>query len=306
VNSRLGTLRAFLRWCHLQGYLPQFDGLRMLDHLRLMKVVVLNPHDALPEHDLPTFLAAAAAPKQRRVRRWRKRPERVPLRKGLDAQTGAYTSQRDHALFLFLHMTGIRPGKEASLVDIGDIIQERAADGSAEWFLDLPAHKTKGLYGARKEQLAPVVVGVLTDYLTATHRTWADTHSPLFLSLRAGPQGDYRLGERGVHFIYRRVLRDWIAQFGGDGRLRLSPHSMRHSFATWLAEGNPELGRLPISVQDLAKVMGHSSIATTQKYIDHANQRDVARRALLSPPPLTTVPMPQDPPAEQDTAATDA
>jgi tyrosine recombinase XerC len=77
----------------------------------------------------------------------------------------------------------------------------------------------------------------------------------LFLSRRGG-----RLTARGVQqMLYRRVLRAGLAQ-------HVSPHVLRHSFATHLLDNGADLR----AIQEL---LGHSSLATTQVYTHVSAER---------------------------------
>ena len=124
-----------------------------------------------------------------------------------------------------------------------------------------------------KERLVPVG-DVALDWLVA----WLDEGRPPLVALhhvepvRGGP---LFLGDRG-----RRLARQqaWAAVHAAAARSglggRVSPHTLRHSFATHLLEGGADLR----VVQEL---LGHASISTTQLYTHLTGERirDVYRRA---------------------------
>jgi integrase/recombinase XerC len=70
----------------------------------------------------------------------------------------------------------------------------------------------------------------------------------LFLGRRGG-----RLNDREV----RRVMDKRLAALGLDAHY--SPHSLRHSFATHLLSAGADL-------KAIQEMLGHSSLATTQRY----------------------------------------
>jgi integrase/recombinase XerD len=84
----------------------------------------------------------------------------------------------------------------------------------------------------------------------------------VFLNARGGP-----LSRQAVWTIVRAACKR-----AGIAR-RVSPHTLRHSFATHLLEGGADLA----AVQEL---LGHADIATTQIYthLDREHLRDVHRR----------------------------
>jgi integrase/recombinase XerC len=153
---------------------------------------------------------------------------------------------RDRAILELLYATGIRVG-EMVRADTGD--------------LDLGGAPGDGMLRVcgkgRKERLVPVgrkAVAALRRYLQSRARLVPERGSAprdrdaLFLNARGG-----RLTDRSV----RRIL---------DARLHraalardLSPHSLRHSFATHMLNAGADLR----SIQEL---LGHASLSTTQKY----------------------------------------
>jgi integrase/recombinase XerD len=116
-----------------------------------------------------------------------------------------------------------------------------------------------------RERLVPVG-DVALDWL----RRWLDEGRPLLLDLghatleRGGP---LFLGDRGGRLARQQafaIVRTATRAAGLHGRI--SPHTLRHSFATHLLEGGADL-RI---VQEL---LGHASISTTQLYTHVTGER---------------------------------
>ena len=162
-----------------------------------------------------------------------------PLKDLADGAIAEYPARRDAAIFEFLYSTGCRIS-EAVAVAWGDIDFSRGG----------VVVRGKG----RKERL--VILGVpCLAALRALRRTiaqrrsdLADDESPAFLSDRLEP-----LSPR---FVERRMKR-YLAETGLPAEL--TPHKIRHSFATHLLDAGADLR----SVQEM---LGHASLSTTQVY----------------------------------------
>lgn len=80
----------------------------------------------------------------------------------------------------------------------------------------------------------------------------------------------FRYSEREARFMLWEALKPY------SRAKQLSPHAIRHSFATSLAKNG-------VNVATIATILGHKSIETTQKYIDMAQMDCRAVSAQYSP-----------------------
>ena len=154
-------------------------------------------------------------------------------------------SARDRAICELLYATGIRVSECAGLT-LDD--------------LDLAQGAIRVLGKGGKERLVPVgrsAAAALTAWLAlrATADRQPQTANRVFLNHRGGP-----LTSRSVRRVVTRALA--AAGLAGAG----SPHTFRHSFATHLLDHGADLR----VVQEL---LGHASVATTQRYTHVSAER---------------------------------
>jgi integrase/recombinase XerD len=148
------------------------------------------------------------------------------------------TTFRDRALLELMYASGLRASETISL-EIQDV--------------DLEQGVVRARGKGSKERLVPVggkAVAAVRAYLRAGRPKLVSSpeERKLFLNFRGGP-----LTRQG---LYKIVLRHAESAGLGD---RMSPHTLRHSFATHLLTGGCDLR----SVQEM---LGHADLSTTQLY----------------------------------------
>jgi integrase/recombinase XerD len=151
---------------------------------------------------------------------------------------GEPTTLRDRALLEVMYACGLRASETIGL-ELGDLDMQ-------EGFLRA---RGKG----SKERIVPLgrkAIAAISAYLRGGRpKLVGERHEPkLFVNFRGGP-----LTRQGLYKIVQRNART----AGLDGRM--SPHTLRHSFATHLLAGGCDLR----AVQEM---LGHADIATTQMY----------------------------------------
>lgn len=161
---------------------------------------------------------------------------------------------RDRALLELLYATGLRVSELVAL-NRGDI------DYSDGWVVVLGKGRKERAVPVGSEALAALGKYVeqgwphLRERASAAEQSIPERLQPLFLNKLGG-----RLSDRSV----RRLLDRYIDQLA---LLRhISPHKIRHSFATHLLNHGADLR----SVQEM---LGHASLSTTQIYTHVSTQR---------------------------------
>jgi site-specific recombinase XerD len=198
----------------------------LYDHLVRSEKVGQNPADLVGSPKRPGKLPKVLAPEQI-----------ATLLDGIPAQTPL--ELRDRAMFELAYSCGLRCEEIVNL----------SLDS-----IDFESEQLRVVGKGGKERLLPVgepAQRALRKYLeTARHALLVgDPDEDALLLSRRGR----RLSSSDV----RRRLRRWVREVAiGAG---MSPHSLRHAFATHLLEGGADLR----SIQEL---LGHASISTTQIY----------------------------------------
>lgn len=199
----------------------------------------------LAQRGIITEDPAGALSPPRRERRLPRvlRVEEIDTAEAVNSMHIYKTSLRDMALVELLYATGMRVGELAGL-DVEDV--------------DLDGKEVRVLGKGRKERVIPiydVVRQLLANYvakerpvLVANADEDEGDENPLFLSVKGG-----RLSDRGVRRVVDRFFR------GLEGGKRISPHTLRHTFATHMLQGGADLR----TVQEL---LGHVDLSTTQIY----------------------------------------
>ena len=165
------------------------------------------------------------------------------------AANAAWMGARDLAVLLLLYGAGLRVAEALSLTAT-----------------DLPIRATLRVTGKRsKTRIVPIMSAVreaIEDYVTQCPYPLSGD-APLFVGARGGPLNP-DLVRRSVAAARRRLgLPD-----------TLTPHALRHSFATHLLARGADL-------RALQELLGHASLSSTQIYtaVDAARLLDVYRHA---------------------------
>ena len=163
-------------------------------------------------------------------------------------------SSRDKALVELLYATGARVSELINL----NTLDISTADTQAGTTTTV---KLKGKGG--KERVVPIgsfAVAAVNDYLVRSRPTLlkVSTQKALFLNQRGG-----RLSRQSAwNLVAKAAERAGLSD-------QVTPHSMRHSFATHLLDGGAD-------IRVVQELLGHSSVTTTQIYtlitIDHLRE----------------------------------
>jgi integrase/recombinase XerC len=183
--------------------------------------------------------ASLAAP-----RREMKLPGFLPVDEMMDLlrsmREGGERGARDAAILEMLYSSGLR---------VGELVALRRED------INLEEGTVRVTGKGRKVRIVPVgekAIRAIREYMSEREARGSSKEAAaggvMFRNLRGGG-----LSSRSVARILDNALRR-----AGTGR-KLSPHGLRHSFATHLLESGADL-------RAIQEMLGHSSLSTTQRY----------------------------------------
>jgi integrase/recombinase XerC len=191
-----------------------------------------------------------------------KREQRIPAHLGVEEMsklldqpdTSTPLGRRDKAILELFYASGLRLSELTGL-DIGDVnlsgrVVRVLGKGRKERIVPFNTTAAAALRAwlTDREALCAVSAGARRSGLHTARRT----REPLFLNY----QGT-RLSTRSVDNLVRRYVAACSTRYG------ISPHALRHSFATHLLEAGADLR----AIQEL---LGHARLSTTQRYT-HVN-----------------------------------
>jgi integrase/recombinase XerC len=165
----------------------------------------------------------------------------------MEAPAGDMDGRRDRAILETLYSTGMRVSELVQL-DLEGV--------------DFIGGVCRVIGKGSKERLCPIgdrALRSIRDYVKLREKAVKKAARALFLNHSPNKNGS-RLTDRSV----RRIVDRYIEQT--SRRESISPHTLRHSFATHLLDRGADLR----SVQEL---LGHENLSTTQIYTHVSTQR---------------------------------
>ncbi len=225
TGRKLSALRSFYKFLLREEYveLNPFSGLNLPKKGSYLPQI-LSTTEVVKLLDAPAKYAQTQETKNPKVRLWRK-----------------YMVARDAAILELLYSTGMR------INELVKLPEER---------IDILSGVARVRGKGKKERLCPLgspAIRALMKNLELRENIWLlegrrDARSPVFLNKNGGS-----ISARSIE----RMMKKYVLFCGLNAEL--TPHSLRHSFATHLLDAGADLR----SVQEL---LGHASLSTTQIY----------------------------------------
>ena len=151
---------------------------------------------------------------------------------------GKWEGQRNKAIIEVLFSCGLR---------VSELVNLKLSD------LFLADRFIRVIGKGRKERLVPI-----SDNAIRQLRFWFDDRN--HMDIKPGEEDYVFLNRRGAH-LTRTMILIMITRLGAEAGINktISPHTLRHSFATALLEGGADL-------RAIQAMLGHESIGTTEIY----------------------------------------
>jgi integrase/recombinase XerC len=241
------AIRAFLGELHKQR-ISASSAARKLSAIRTF-VKFLQREDLI--EDDPSSLVAAP-----------KKPETVPSHLTIDEMkkllempdSSSPLGRRDRAILELFYASGLRLSELVGLgvedVNLSGRMVRVLGKGRKERLVPFNTSTANAIRAWLKDRAAPLAAENVR--LKGQSQARRRASAPLFLNYRGG-----RLSTRSVDRLVRRYVMLCGAKFG------ISPHALRHSFATHLLNNGADLR----AIQEL---LGHARLSTTQRYT-HVN-----------------------------------
>ncbi len=162
-----------------------------------------------------------------------------------------WEGQRNKAIIEVLFSCGLR---------VSELVTLRLSD------LYLDERFVRVMGKGRKERLVPISESAIRQL-----RLWFDDRCRM--DIKPGEEDYVFLNRRGAH-LTRTMILIMIKRLGTEAGIKktISPHTLRHSFATALLEGGADL-------RAIQAMLGHESIGTTEIYT-HIDTSELRREIL--------------------------
>lgn len=151
-----------------------------------------------------------------------------------------WIASRDHAIAMLLYGCGLRIS-EALALTLGDLVADKTS--------------LRILGKGKKERQVPLM-GIVREAID-TYLAQSPYHDPKFHRPANFPLFVGHRGKQLQPAVFQRTLQYLRQDYGLPESL--TPHALRHAFATHLLSNGAEL-------RDIQELLGHESLSTTQRY----------------------------------------
>lgn len=243
------TIESLARWIKLRG--PDANANTINGLLSTASAICSLAVEEGQLHSRPNFrrLRMRGSPAVRNVPR--RFEEITRLLEYLQGQNDAWSDRRLSALAWTVALTGSRLG-EALHAWTTDVDLDQAV------LRIEPRRRLKTVASARTVPLPSILVGTLRPWLAEADTQW------LFPGVRRrGPWNGGSVGQRSLDHLKRAA--------SAVGIERITWHSLRHAYGTYALE------RWEIPLWIVQRVMGHTDVRTTQRYLHLDGSPAIAR-----------------------------